>query len=373
MTSRDVKFVLEIPYVDPKKVDVEAPDSKYPINFKSLKKGASFDSGTRVELWYEFMTPGRYTPSYLTVRINNWPYRIQFSPVEIEEDPAAQKPRLIIKFSNGENVSSNVRNYKNSIFSMPATETIKFTVYLQYAIQVLNFDYDIPKNALLENTNLHEITEVKYREKKYSHDLFPVADFEWTPLLPGTVRIPEIRMKAIAYDGTRQDISSPYCFIDVKNLIKDSQENETQTDTDDAFYIDDLVDEIVLAETTPEDIFLKIKERRKKIIISIFIFIGITILVAIIFLLCKVNAAHPYVIISAVLLLLLVLFVNTYKKKSAIYTGGVVYSIPEDQAENHFQLISFSEVKILKETNDWLCIQSGENIGWTKKGNIIYY
>ena len=69
----------------------------------------------------------------------------------------------------------------------------------------------------------------------------------------------------------------------------------------------------------------------------------------------------------------MIIFCSLYKKEVCVYTGGTVSSIPELQAGKHLQLSPNTEVKIVKETAEWYCIQNNENVGWTLKKNIKRY
>ncbi len=60
-------------------------------------------------------------------------------------------------------------------------------------------------------------------------------------------------------------------------------------------------------------------------------------------------------------------------KPTAVYTSGTVKSIPEEKGGTLVQMNEFSEVKIIKKTSTWYCIQSSSATGWTKKENVRFY
>ena len=133
--------------------------------------------GTKIEIWYQFTKTGTYKPKALTVKIKNSRRQLEFGTVTIGINPGEQLPLCVIKTPQGNNKNLTVR----------AGEKLEFSLCLQYALQLTQFTWELPKDSLFVQTKTYEFTQIKQREKLVSNELIPVSDFEWTPLLPGEI------------------------------------------------------------------------------------------------------------------------------------------------------------------------------------------
>ncbi|MBR7064304.1 MAG: hypothetical protein IKI31_04075, partial [Treponema sp.] len=171
---------------------------------------------------------GTYTLPPLHVRINNRSYAIPFLEINVEHDLENLQPRLIMKFDNGIEVSSTEK-YSTPIFTVTAGEKMYFTLYLQYAIQINQFSWNAPKDAILTELQRYEMLDASSRKEGVSQEKIPVARFEWLVLKNGTVSLPDIQISVIAYNGERSRISPLQCEVVVKEKSHESiSKNESQ-------------------------------------------------------------------------------------------------------------------------------------------------
>ena len=229
--NTDIKFETLIPYILPSQIDVSMPEEAEHMIFKTLRKVES-GGGTKLEIWFSFDKTGTYKPAALVVKIKNSRRQIQFDSVTIGINPKQQQPLCIIATAQGNNKNLTVR----------AGEKIKFSVYLQYAVQLTQFNWEIPKDSLFEQTKTYEFTEIKRREKVVSDELIPISDFEWTPLVPGTRDFPRFTIQAIAYNGDKVSVRIPAITVKVLEGGKTSTTSGTSY-FEAAFNTDEVLDE----------------------------------------------------------------------------------------------------------------------------------
>lgn len=381
ITDREIKFELDIPTIEPGNVEITTPASTDEIVFKTLRRTSNGNGGTKIELWYEFLKNGERKPESLGVKISNRNYKIPFEYVWIELNPMKIQPRLIFKFSNGKSVANYNKDSSSALFSTPVSKPITISVLLQYTNQITSFNYEIPKDSLLQITKTYDIAEnigKKSNHDNLKSDYIPVVDFEWTPLSKGKTPIPKIKLTVVSIAGNQFEFAMPETFVNVTS-------NKTSKNADNLSAFKNQFDETEIEEMEEEtpatDTFAEIAHKRKlcqKLIVvslsllSLFLLIAILVSAKI-----KKSQTAKKVFITAVTLagvsiILLIISTVILKQPAAIYTGGQISSIPEATAGNHIQIMENSQVKIIKETSDWYCIQSGGNVGWTKKENIAW-
>ena len=389
--NTDIKFETEIPYTLPSQIDISMPEEDEYMIFKTLRK-VEAGGGTKIGIWYQFSNTGTYTPSPLVVKIKNSRRQIQFESVKIGINPKEQQPLCVIVTPQGSNKDLIVM----------AGEKLKFSVYLQYAVQLTQFSWDIPKDSLFNQTKTYEFTEIKQREKVVTDELIPISDFEWTPLVPGTVEFPHFTIQAIAYNGDKVTVKMPQ--ISVKVLAgrrKSATEGTSYFEA--AFNTDEVLDEgNNTAEVTVEAASLIAelrgkerhsvfgKARKLRVVLEreynlpysqkefkvMWLYICLVILaviaVFIIVFICKKR--HGLVLISGVALVLFVV-VTIYcgvcaGRKYGISAGTRVYSIPESNAAITSELPAGNRIQIISETQDWYQMRFGETEGWCKKEDV---
>ena len=215
-SGTEYMFSLIIPDVKPADVQADSPRMPPGVSVVSMRRTdyaqAGIQSGTEIDIRLSFRDARIYTLPPLRVRIKGRPYEIPFSDVNIEQNPAATSPRLIIKFENGTELTDDTAN-DDPLFTLPAGEKILFTLYVQYAVQVIRFSWQAPKDALLTELWRYEIAESAQRPSLFTADPIPVALFEWQPLVGGNTPIPDIQLTVSAYSGARVKLSPHAAWI----------------------------------------------------------------------------------------------------------------------------------------------------------------
>ena len=390
--NTDIKFETEIPFTLPSQIDLSMPEEDDHMFFKTLRKVES-NGGTKIEIWFQFDKTGTYTPRPLILKIKNSRKQIQFDPVTIGINPKEQQPLCIIATAQGNNKNLTVR----------AGEKLEFKLYLQYAVQLTQFNWEIPKDSLFAQTRSYDFTEIKQREKVISDQLIPVSDFEWTPLVPGTVSFPKFTIQAIAYNGDKVTVRMPQITVKVLEGSK-STATEGTPYFEAAFNTDEVLDEgNNTAEVTREAASLIAqlrgderhsvfgKARKLRIVLEreynlpysqkefkvMWLYVCLVLLAAIIFLLIFFiwKKRHGLLLLSGVVLVLF-LVITIYcgvcaNQKYGISAGTKVYSIPEANASVTSELPAGNRVQIISETQSWYQMRFGETEGWILKDTVF--
>lgn len=403
--KEDLKFEVFLPYVKSNQVQLQSPSVVPNVNFKQIKKTDDYtNGGVKLEIWFNFTKKGDYQLPALSLTIQNRKRSIRFAPVKILDNPADMSPRIVIDFANGTTIYSDEPPQD---MTLTVGQEIDFTVYLQYAVQLIQFDYDIPKDSIFTQAKVFEITEIKYREKKYSDELIPVATFEWTGLVQGKQTMPSLNLQVTGYNGYRTECVMPEFFVNF--ILPEEKEEETdfsiQTFSD-AFDFnleeaENLRRSLITEETCHQLAELRIKERNDIIGHSANrqarrnfeenlelpatedeFFMGLLylsyVLLALILLLViisikkhKMNALITFGVLS---ICAIAFFTYAHVQKSdrfAIFTGGKVSSIPELKAESYSEISAGNRVHIIEKAGQWYYIELGETGGWCQTNKLI--
>lgn len=414
----DIKFEVEIPDVLPTSVQVKNTDFPDNVNLKSLRKYESFEkqSATKLEFWLSFDKVGTYKFSKLPVLINGRTYYIRIKNVQIEENPENMNPRVVIVFKNGTTLYSD-EFYSSKFYSEKTNSTIpvfdanvgdkqEFTVYLQYAAQLIQFEWDLPKNSIFTQTKQFEITEVKYREKNFSKDLIPVATFEWSGLKEGKMTFPKMKLVATGYKGYKTEIFFPSYEINfVKGLISNNAKSdnsifnsafsfdESLYETENNIYITKEIAQNIADLRSKErnatfDYLLKVKEREKtedffgfdtsakEFPVKLLYVCGFFVLLFLLVLIIGAKRKKRITVIFASVLFTIFSVATMFcgfhsSRKYGICVEGILQSVPEESASSKFEITGGNRVLISQQSGDWLFIEYGDVSGWIKKEYII--
>ncbi len=412
VTNTEIKFFVEIPYVSPSDVEIQIPDYSENVTFSSSRRIQSdlSNEGTVVELWFSFAKKGTYQLPSLLLKIQGFTRQIPFKPVNIKFNPKEQAPVIIVKFDNGVVLSSDAESYsefktKVEDFSITAGKKLGFTVFLQFGVQLVSFNWDIPRDSIFTQTKTYAILESQYSSSgtNGTDDLIPVCDFEWMPLVAGKMKFPLIKMSVTAFNGFSSEV---YLTDFTVNILENSDEVIA---TDDGFFQDAFTEVkkvVPPVEVTPitKEICQQIAELRIKERHSVFgktraqrvkleqtydlpstkdefkffyfyvalFFVIVSIILFILFL--KKKKVFLNIITSTLLILALSDFIGTImnvNREHAVSMGCTLYSIPEINAESKSELLPGSYVQIKEKNGDWLYVNLGETGGWCKKDNFI--
>lgn len=410
-TNKSIKFEVLIPYVKPNQVEIETPVEQNKISFKSLRRVEDFSEygGTKIEIWFSFSEAGIYKIKPLNVRIKNISRTIQFSPFEVSVNPMELTPVVLVEFENGVVVSSEDKGKTltalstKPVMSVRTGEKINFKIELKYAVQLVQFNWDLPRDSIFTKQKDYEITEIKPRDKVYSEDIIPVADFEWTPLVSGQIDFPRFYLSSTGYNGIKSNLVLPSFFVNVEKASAETIEQENSA-YDFAFEFDEIENgeesklQFILADCY-EIARLRSKERhsffpqaslarkefeeslglpseRKEFSVIFLLVAMISVIFFLVLLVFFISQKRPgaYVFSAAFLITSIAFFVFATIKaneKYAVSKGCRISTIPETSAEVKSVIPAGNRVQIVEETDEWYYILLGENGGWCKKEEVI--
>ncbi len=392
--NSDIKFEVLIPYTKPGQIEITLPEEKDNIQFKTLRKVESGENGggTKIEMWFSFAKTGTYALTPLTVKIKNSRRQIPFTPVKIGINPKEQEPLCLIITDSG--INKNI--------TVTAGQKIKFRICLQYAVQLLQFSWELPKDSLFTQTRVYEFTEIKQREKVVSDELIPVSDFEWTPLLTGLMDFPKFNIQAVAYNGDKITVRLPQIKVNVvkgqkpadrekpsfltQSFEQNSEdltvEEKNELSADDALQLAKLrsrerhsIRAAVRKERVAFEKLFALPYNQKEfkvfwIYLCIFLLLAFIVLFVI-----NVRKKRSLLNMGMGLGILLILIALIYSivcggKKYGISIGAKMFSIPEASASIKSELPAGSRVQLLNESDGWYRVSFGEAEGWCHKEEI---
>jgi len=408
-SKQDIKYEILIPKARSSNVQLQSQNLPGGVELKTVRKSDYYtdESGTLIELWYRFEKKGVYHLPRLAIYINGHRRYFTFSPIQIEEDPANRLPRIVIEFENGTTIYSDDPIPSKPILTQEVGTKIQFRINLQYSTQLVHFNWEIPQDSIFKQIQTYEFTEIKYREKKYTNELIPIADFEWTSLAPGQASLPKIRLTATAYKGYRTDLIMPNCTIE---FVQPKNSHEVEENTDDYFdaafneafdFSNNSSKNIISEEMCQKIADLRIKERnlpfssaavRKErqeleaslglpsdiaeFNLGILYFFSILTLIFTVLLLILLKKKKSIAVVLTAVLLTCSLAMCAFSaakssRKNAICKGCMLYSIPEQNANSNSEIASGNRVTILEQTDSWYFIELGTISGWCKKDQLI--
>lgn len=409
-TKSDIKFEVLLPYASASLLQIKNPDYPENVNFKTLKKSEYYEDegGTKIELWLSFDKKGTYKIPPLSVLIKNRTYLIKFAPIEMDINPADLAPRVVLEFSNGVTVCSDEVEQSDTVFSVPVGEKLSFRVNLQYGLQLLQFDYELPKNSIFKEKERYEITEFNKRDEKFSRELMPVADFEWIVLSEEIMQIPTIKLVATSYKGYKTEVKFPEFTIDFVRTASSPKyvANKKSDIFDSAFDFTPLdntagkellvTDEIctTIAElrikerystfdyfknkksrVSTEDFFLFDSSNNEFPVILVFVFLILScILLTLIIVFVKRSNAVMIVLYSVLFSVSLGLTALCLSKSYRLYgmcLGGTLQSVPEETSASKSEISGGNRVYISEKSGDWYYIEFGESAGWIKADRVV--
>lgn len=404
-TATDIKFEVVVPYVSSTDISVSAPVEMDNVSFKTLKRTdlGDEDAGTLIELWFSFSKKGTYALKPLNLRIQGFSRQIVFDPVTIKTNPKDQDPVIVLRFDDGTVISTESQTINSPAITMYAGKKIAFTLYFKYGVQLVNFNWEIPKDSIFTQVHEYEITQLKYKEKSFLEEEIPVSDFEWTALVPGQIPFPAISLLLTSNNGYKGEFKLPSFYVEVR-----PSEEEEVTESSSLFeqaFLSEEVKEVVSekkaiglneCEKLAE---LRIAERhsifgfkRKARInmereygipseekefqvsnISLCIVLLVVSIFLFVFYLRKkkilVNIGTCSLIIFS--LVILIICIVQSSKLHGVSKGCRLYAIPDKLAESQMDLQPGSYISIKEESGKWYYVQLGENGGWCTKEDII--
>lgn len=374
-TRNDIKFEVTIPYVSPNQVEITIPSDEDGVIFKTLRKTEDMD-GTKIELWYNFSKKGYFTLKPLAVKIKNINRQIKFASFSVKLNPKEQTPQLVVEFPNKKQIFTEDIAPSKTVYTATVGKSFKVRMYLQYAVNLLNYKWDLPKNSIFAEEKAYEITDIRLRNVQVSEDLIPVWDFEWTVLKPGPVDFPQFTITVTGYNGVKNEISLP----PIKILAEEGHiKEEIPFDNyySQAFQAVETEKEEIIEEIDLSEIAKSLINTKKIFKISFIIFIALFIVILIALILqSKRKKINQSIILGALLICIQIMIIFFYvkmNKKYGLVTGCKLYSIPEESANSISDIPRGSRVQVKDEINGWLYVEFGQMRGWCDKEMVEVY
>ena len=404
ITNTTIKFYTIIENVRPGQVTIENPTENENVVYKVLRRSEEYSEpgGTRIEISLSFKKSGTYQLEPLRVIIKGKTKKLPFEPLVIKENPMELVPLLVVKFKNGQTVSSKD---SSSQITVRAGDKIYFTLCLQYAVQLVQYSWDLPKDSIFTELKQYEITEIKNRDKVYSEALIPVADFEWIPLVEGRMDFPQFKLTATGYNGVKTNLALPQFYINVtKAKTSAGKTNNNSSLFDDAFAYD-IPEEKTAAKVEITDSIcqriadLRARERHtlsltaareradyekslslpyeQKEFHVILLILALVMVVAIgfflvLFICRKMPLAYIFMgVLEVCSIVFLIYSIVQSSARHGISRGCKIYSIPEEKAESKSEIPAGNRITITEESGNWIYVELGENGGWCIKDQVI--
>ena len=405
-TAQENGYTLTIPDIEPSKVQTDLPSLPSGIQFISSKRDEYMDMeggrGTTIQLWFSFSDTGPVKMPPLIVLINNRTYYIPFEEVTVYENPAVISPELYVEFIDGTQIlGKKGHNYINTVAGKP----VMFTIYIKYCVQITNFSWDLPLNSIFKEIKRYDITNEIPRGTDFSTQSFPIATFQWTPLVAGQFMLPQVNISATSYSGARKQVNFPEYEVTVAPDESEVTDDSSGTQIyKDAFapLIDD-VEQTAAYTPSREDCktlaALRCKERNSVFWYSakkerrnlenrmdfkihqnepslplFYLMLSVVLLFFLGTVCCLLLKHYRSSVVSIFFMLIFICAsVSSGVKlvpRYGIFIGGAVNSIPEEKTSSSHMVSAGLRVRILGQTKDWLYIGTQDADGWVKTDTV---
>lgn len=414
-TNQELKYVLEIPGVAPADVQTQLSENmKEGVNFVSSRRMEFFTddtvTGTRIEFWFVFRDAGLGVIPPLLVKVKGRGYYLNFDKVELYENPKTIAPRLIVQINKEKFIYPAADSAKKNLETITATvtEPVDLIVYVQYAVQIKQFGYEIPKDSLFEEIERFEMVSGRSRPNEFSQDKIPLIHIKWTPLKEGKFSLPNIRLIATAYSGRNLELGVPECNVNVLKKAAGSNLNSKENISVFAYALSDPIDqdEIYEKKSATEADYYRIaalrsdekhsfgpspairRERRLQeqsigiaaslneqsiplwnAVTVLFILLGS--LTVVLFILRKQVSSIITLVFTIIFASFTLVHGIMITKRHGVVKGGEISPVPENSALSSTAVTAGTCVEIKEETQLWYYIEYNENGGWIKKENLI--
>lgn len=401
-TESSCGFIVKLPGVNPEKVQSYLETLPGTVNFVRSKKEAFVDEdgtpSTQIQIYLMFKKAGELDIPPLEVYVNGRFYKIPFEHFTVYENPNTILPKLSVVFEDAEN------GKKTSAF---AGEHIKFTLYINYAKKVLKYDWTVPEDCVFVETQSYDIANIEFKSNTFTPQAEAIASFDWQPLKVGVWRLPDIRVKATAYNGSTVELSLDELTLNVlkkQNISTEKKQSDsvfayafekpldTSLENDDSKVKKLSAQEMASLRKRERKCFPAFPTPRNRkamelsagitvspdepnipiLILLIIAFIASLVFTVINFIRKKEISAFTCLFLSVLLFAGSVIESVRFAEKRAVYSGGQVRPIPEENSSSSVTLPSGSCVIEKSRSGKWVYIKSNDTYGWVEKENLIY-
>ncbi|MBR4599434.1 MAG: hypothetical protein IKO39_05235 [Treponema sp.] len=336
-TQMENCYSLEIPDVEPGKVQLDLPELPLGTKFISSKKEeyASEDGarGTQISLWFTFTDSGNTRIPPLFTRINGRIYYFEFEPTYVYENPALISPLAEVLFDRPELLKTDKKTGQKTL-RVACGEKISFTVALRYGMQVIDFRWKLPKDSIFNETERFDFANGEEKITEFTTESKKLASFDWQILKEGIYPLPEIAIGTISYSGAKKQVYLPQnIFISVsetKNRKTGAEAGGENSGIFESAFEKPEDDEINSRNAGPD------RQECEKIAMS---------------------TKRTF-------------FDKLFARRYGIFAGGEIISVPEEKISGR-AFTGGQKVRISERAGKWSFIECKEFSGWTKNDNII--
>ena len=191
--NTEVTFNLFLPHIQPEDVVVTVPVLPSSVSFVSSYKDFFIQkitdtSGTSIRLKFVFSQTGVFTLPPLEVQIQDVFYSVPFQTVTILDNPKEIQPKLIYSLSDEK--GKKLEPSEDGVYTVRQDEAVTLFLGVQYAAEVLYTHWDLPRDALFEQT---ETFLSDSEQGKNLSAVTTVGQYRFTPLKCNELFFPEIQ------------------------------------------------------------------------------------------------------------------------------------------------------------------------------------
>lgn len=372
ISGQDIKFILDIPDINPSDVEIAKVQFLDDIKIKGSRKTVNYDDGgTRIEFHLVFEKSGTFTPSPVELTVKRKKVSIPFNPVKISPNPRDLNPTFILEVRNKKNrVIPQKSLTQKGTFTQGEEYTI--TVYLQYAMRATSFTHQLPKDCIFTEISVKDFESRKNDYNENSQNIMELGTYGWNPLKDGEVEFPVFSADVWNYSSYHSIISSQKITVNASEESKAQVQKPVAQSSDETFYIEETPPKTDETDAKPEqnieNLWKKLQKRKFLLFVLLLVVITFTILICILFALRKKWKILVIVFCMGCIVSVPLWILAT--KKQNIFTGQILYAIPEDSASSSMLLKSGSVVQVISVVDDWYYIKTNTVSGWAKTGDL---
>ena len=365
-------FTLEIPGYLPTRINLLVQSTPENVTVESTSKEEYVKNGVRgtlIKLNFRFSKSGKYTIPSLALRVDWWSTSVKFNPITVYDNPILMEPVL----------SSDLP--KNLEVGKPTA----FTVYGKFFNELTNINFELDTKVIL--TKNRDIEPLPYHIGTFSTETYPIAEFTVIPLEEGSFSLPPIYGVFRNYAGNTVSIALENQKIkSVKQITQGTEETSEQQLFEKEFnasFPDAYKENIVTSVLTPVDESHVILKSLKSEVNQKRIFIILTIVLAVFFLICltlfmvfaflkRKNLMITFLSLALTFLIATISLSVLANKKEAISLGCSVKTVPEQNSNTVMQLSAGDKIHILDAISNWYSIESEDGRrGWIYQDQCI--
>ena len=336
-TQTENCYALQLPNIAPAKVRIDLPDLPLGTKCISSKKEETItENGKRatlITLWFTFDYSGETHIPPLLVHADGMPYYLEFQQTMVYENPALISPVLEVSFDTPKN-SRFQKSDDKKVIKVQKGEEISFTLQVRYAIQILEYKWELPKDSLFEEKQRSDFARGKEKVTEFTTSAKKVASFSWKILKAGAYFLPPITIEALSFNGEKKRLSLPQDIIIIV-LDEKYQALERKAPAQNQGLFSSSFAKPQETEEEEKNAKPDIEEFRNQ----------------------AGNAKRTFL-------------EKLTRKRPGIFTGGTISAIPEEKSSGQY-FSGGQRIIISEEIGEWIFIECKDFSGWTKRNKVI--